>query len=427
MNQNKRSEKQETVLWFIRLRWMAIILMLVVTLASYWPAKFSIALFPSLAVILLAAIYNTLYPYLIKIYPFFAEERIFTFFRATADITVITILIHFTGGIESFFVLLYLLELTAISAMKYEDIAVIIDFLSCLFFFINCQLERLFILKHYSLMSLPDVHWLSFNYLFFYTITLFLTGLLIIYISSFLTNAIRRKEQEVEKMSNEKIDFMNTMIHELKSPLTSVLGYADLMKDRNFGALTETQENFIGIIRKQAQRILDTINDLLTIARMESGRFAIKKAPADIIKVAQDVTEEIKPQLEARKIELVSEFASDIPLLNLDESKIAEVFTNLLSNALKFSNEGGKIFFSISLTGKEVLVSIRDEGIGIEPSDLPHIFEKFYRAGKESAERKGTGLGLALCKLIVEAHGGKIWAVSAGRNQGAVFYFTIPF
>jgi len=237
---------------------------------------------------------------------------------------------------------------------------------------------------------------------------------------------LREKQKQIEALSDAKMDFMNLVMHEARSPLTSVLGYTDLIAGQKFGPVTDRQIEPLSIIKRQSQRILNLINDLLTLARIESGKTKFEKKPANILDVAANALEEMAPMINEKKILLVQEFDFKTPPVSMDEDKITEVFINLLSNAVKFSNEDGKIFLTISPSGKEVTVSVRDEGLGIDPADLPHIFEKFYRAGKESSERKGTGLGLALCKSIVESHGGRLWAVSAGHGKGAVFYFTLP-
>jgi len=256
-------------------------------------------------------------------------------------------------------------------------------------------------------------------------VALLSTGVLIINIISHLTKKMLESNKKIEALSKAQLDFMNMVMHEAKSPLTSIIGYTEMLNEQKLGPIAETQKEPLAVIKRQSQRILNMINDLLSIARLESG-IKLDKKTASISEIAARVIEEMKPLIDTRKMTLIQEFDPSSPPVNVDENKTIEVFTNLLSNAIKFSNEGGKIFFSISPQGKEVMVSIRNEGLGINPIDLPHIFEKFYRASKESVERKGTGLGLALCKSIVETHGGRIWAVSAGIGQGAVFYFTLP-
>jgi signal transduction histidine kinase len=339
---------------------------------------------------------------------------------------MITAVIHFTGGVESTLAPLYLLDLIAISIFGFERIAYLLSFEAGIFFLINSLLERFLIIKHYQLTFMPSSLYLNSSYAVSKAMGLFFASLLSIYIVSFLLQRMRDKQKQIEVLSKGQLDFMNAVMHEVKSPLTSIMGYAEMLSEQKLGPLSDPQKEPVEVINRQSRRILDMINDLLDLARIESGVFKLDKKPLSLIEVACKVIEEMEPSLDARKLVLVQEFDPAVPAVNVDEGKITEVFTNLLSNAAKFSNIGGKIFFSIAPQGTEVLVSIRDEGLGINPVDLPHIFEKFYRASKESMERKGTGLGLAICKTIVEAHGGKIWAVSAGFGQGAVFYFTLP-
>jgi two-component system phosphate regulon sensor histidine kinase PhoR len=168
-------------------------------------------------------------------------------------------------------------------------------------------------------------------------------------------------------------------------------------------------------------------NNLLDLARIEAGTVKIEKLPVALAEIIENAVEEMKPQLDEKNLDVIQEIDQDALTLPMDEGKILEVVINLLSNAAKFSKAGGKIFVSTQALGEFVQVCVRDEGIGIDPDDLPHIFEKFHRAlSKEAAAVRGTGLGLALSKTIIEAHGGKIWAVSSGRGKGAVFHFTLP-
>lgn len=234
------------------------------------------------------------------------------------------------------------------------------------------------------------------------------------------------RQRKIEELSNAKLDFMNQVMHETKSPLTSIIGYTDILMRGTFGELSKEQSTPMSVIQRQSQRILDMVNNLLDIARLESGRTKLETKDVSLAELIGHAVEEMTPQLSSKKLELIQELDPDMPQLKLDETKVLEVLINLISNAVKFSNPQGKIFISSQKTGSEVQVSVRDEGLGVEAEDLPHIFEKFHRASKEAAQVRGTGLGLALSKSIVEAHGGRMWAVSSGRNKGAVFFFTLP-
>jgi len=420
------SEKQKMTLWFVRLRWAAIVIILLITAVLIFPGRLNFPLFTVLLLAAIAATYNTIYPFLIRRFIFFSESIFFTYFRATVDLLIITLFIHFTGGIESPFTAMYLLDVAAISIFGYERIAYLLAAQASFFYLTMGFLETFGFIKHYQLITLPSALYLNYDYAVAKTLTIFFIAVLLIYIVSYLARHMREKQREIEILSDSKLDFINIVMHEAKSPLTSIMGYTDLLSSQNLGSITESQKEPLEIIKRQSKRILDMVNDLLNLARLESGKTKLEKKPTQLAEIAGHVVEEMRPSIDSKKLALIQEFSPDTPPIKMDEDKIAEVFTNLLSNAIKFSKEGGKIFLSVSYNEREVIFSIRDEGLGIDPIDFPHIFEKFYRASKESAERKGTGLGLALSKSIIEAHGGRMWVVSAGLGMGAVFSFALP-
>jgi len=420
------NEKQKTTLWFVRLRWAAIIILLLITTVFIIPGRLNFPILIVFSLAGIAALYNIIYPSLIRRFHFFSENTFFTYTRVTVDLLMITSFIHFTGGTESPFTAMYLLDVAAISIFGYERIAYLLAAQASFFYLTMGFLETFGFIKHYQLIALPSALYLDLDYTVAKTLTLFFISVLLIYIVSYLAGRLREKQRDIEILSDSKLDFMNVVMHETKSPLTSIIGYTDLLANQSLGPVNESQKEPLEIIRRQSHRILDMVNDLLNLARLESGKVQLEKKPVRLAEIAGSAVEEMRPSIDAKKIVPVQEFAEDIPSINLDENKITEVFTNLLSNAIKFSNQGGRIFLSLSYNEKEVVFSIRDEGLGIDARDLPHIFEKFYRASKESSERKGTGLGLALSKSIIKAHGGHMWAVSAGPGMGAVFSFALP-
>ncbi|OGB89706.1 hypothetical protein A2625_06245 [candidate division WOR-1 bacterium RIFCSPHIGHO2_01_FULL_53_15] len=424
--QIKLTEKQTTTLWFVRLRWAAIGLLIAVIIASDVLGNLHIPLLPNFILIAFAIAYNLTYPYLIRRFLWFTENIFFTYLRATTDLTVITLMIHFTGGVGSPLLSLYLLELALLAIGGFVIPAYILSGVASLMYVAVTYLEANFIVPHYQLLDQPSSDYLNMYFGRSKATAFFLMALVLVYAVSYLIDRIKEKQKKIEELSDSKIDFMNTVMHEAKSPLTSVLGYIELVAAEKLGPLTAGQKEAALIIKRQSQRLLAMINDLLGLARLEADKTRIEKTRVNLADLISRVVEEFGSQLKEKNVEVVQEIGLTDPTVNLDESKIIEVMTNLLSNALKFSNEGGKIFISVSAQGNEVEVAVRDEGLGIDPADLPRIFEKFYRASKESAERKGTGLGLALSKSIVELHGGRIWVVSAGHGKGAVFYFALP-
>jgi signal transduction histidine kinase len=421
------SEQQKIVLWFIQLRWWALLIMLLVVLTSIFLGNLHFQIIPCLVIIAAASLYNILYPSFVKHFRGFSEDLSFTYLRSTADLLTVAVMVHFTGGIESPFTLMLPVELAAISIFGFGWLPYFLAGQAAFLYVLVCLMETYSFIPHYRLINLPGTLYLSPNYAISKGLSLFLTLWLLVFLVSYLADRLREKQLEIERLSNAKIDFMNLVMHETKSPLTSIIGYVDILIKGTLGQATEVQLNPLKVIQRQSYRMLDMINDLLDIARLESGIAKIEKQPTDLLEVIAKVVDEMKPQIDEHKIELIQEPARNLPQIKLDDGKIAEVMTNFLSNAIKFSKPGGKLFISSQIMDSVVEVSVRDEGLGIDQQDLPHIFEKFHRANStEAAQVRGTGLGLALSKLIVEAHGGRIWATSGGRGQGAVLHFTLP-
>jgi signal transduction histidine kinase len=426
MEEPNLTENQQRELWFIRLRWVTIILITVILFFLKHMQGAAFPLLPSFLLIIFFVVFNTVYAILALYYKPFSEDVFFNYFRASVDILLVTLFVHLTGGIESPFILLYLPELVMISMFSSGAFAYLLAGQAAAFFILNCVLEANLLIPHYHLSYPPAALYLNFSHITSISVALLFVGILLVYLSSYLSGKFIEKQNKVEELSNAQATFMNLIMHETKSPLTSIIGYTQALSKESFGKLTEDQKEPLAVIRRQSQRILNMTNDLLGLARLESGVVKIAKNPTSPADVLERAIEEMKPLQNGKKLDLIKEISPELPLVPMEEDKVIQVITNLLSNAIKFSKPKGRIFISTQLLDKQVQVSIRDEGLGIDPQDLPHIFEKFYRSSKEAAAVRGTGLGLALSKGIIEAHGGRLWAVSSGRDKGAVFHFTLP-
>jgi signal transduction histidine kinase/CheY-like chemotaxis protein len=219
-----------------------------------------------------------------------------------------------------------------------------------------------------------------------------------------------------------KDELVSVVSHELRTPLASVVGFAELLRTRE---LNEAQrQQFLTVILEEGRRLTALINDFLDLQRMESGRQEISPRALVLSELLQECADVagIDP---ARPIEL--DLDDDLPAVRADSDRVRQVMANLLSNARKYSPGGGAVHVSATVAAGQVTVSVRDEGLGLPPETLSHLFEKFYRV--DNSDRRsitGTGLGLAISRKIVEAHGGRIWAESAGLGQGSRFYFSLP-
>ncbi len=234
-------------------------------------------------------------------------------------------------------------------------------------------------------------------------------------------------EKSLEKLRQE---FTAMMVHELRAPLTAVRWSSEsLMKslsDAKAQADPVKIMDSIGTIETAATNMLELVNDLLDVAKIESGKFDLNMQEYDLTETTREEIKAFAPQAEAKHLAL--NFTSpEHVMAKFDRVRIAQVFNNLLSNAIKYTDSGAvEINISVQPAEERVVISIKDSGIGVSHEDLNFLFSKFKQLKSFDSSRKGTGLGLVVSKGIVEAHGGQIWAESPGENMGTTFFFSIP-
>ena len=240
------------------------------------------------------------------------------------------------------------------------------------------------------------------------------------------TKELSEALEEIKKVTKRKSDFVSAVAHELRTPLTSVKGYAALLIAGKLGEISPGVKQRLEKINKHADGLTQLINDILDISRIESGRQEMKIEAINVPEIIESVADLLMPQLKEKDIQLVKDVTDDVKAVAADQGQIKRVFINLLSNALKYTPPKGTI--TIRARKKDALaqIDISDTGIGISPNNLPKLFQEFYREDTETNQNvKGTGLGLALVKSIIEAHQGKIW-VESRLGIGTTFSFTMP-
>jgi len=240
---------------------------------------------------------------------------------------------------------------------------------------------------------------------------------------------------EVQRANEAKSEFVGIVSHELKVPMTSIQGYARLMTLGAAGPVSQQQLEFANIILRNVERMGNLVSDLLDLARIESGRIKISPRPIALTKVVQDAVRSIQTQIEDRKHTLEVGIPQDLPNVRADPARIIQVWTNLISNAYKYTPTGGLIRAwarphtsrdTGGADGQWILCAVEDNGVGINASDQERIFEQFYRVqDPQTSEEQGTGLGLSITRSIIELHGGHIW-VESEPGKGSTFYFTLP-
>ncbi len=250
---------------------------------------------------------------------------------------------------------------------------------------------------------------------------------------------LKLANEKLVELSQAKSDFIAMVSHEMRSPLTSIMGFTELLVQGDPGVLNDTQKEFMGIINLNTRRLVDLINNLLNLSKIEAGKVEFKKSPLDLARTVHGVLYNLRLDITEKKLNVrVLPPPESLDKIPADENQITQILLNLLTNAVKYTPAQGEVIISFKSTGKFVEVQVIDNGYGIEEKDLPQMFSRFYRSAKAKAENvSGTGLGLAISKLLVELHGGKIWVESPVMDKeifswdkrdrnGAKFVFTLP-
>jgi len=227
----------------------------------------------------------------------------------------------------------------------------------------------------------------------------------------------------VRRLETVRRDFISNISHELRTPLASLRALVDTLRD---GALEDppAAQRFLNRMETEVDALTQMVQELLELSRIESGRVPLRLSPVAVADVVLPPVERLRPQAERFVLRLAVDLPPDLPPVLADEERIQQVVTNLVHNAIKFTPSGGEVAISAVASGDEIVVSVRDTGVGISADDLPRIFERFYKA--DQARRSGgTGLGLSIAKHIVQAHGGRIWADSV-EGKGSTFHFSLP-
>jgi len=237
---------------------------------------------------------------------------------------------------------------------------------------------------------------------------------------------LQEKSAQLEVASRHKSEFLASMSHELRTPLNAVIGFSDVLLERMFGELNDRQDEYLRDIRDSGRHLLELINEILDLSKVEAGRMELELAPVSFPHVLEHGLAMVRERAGRHHISLALEADPDLGIVFADELKLKQVVLNLLTNAVKFTEDHGSIHVSARLVGEEVHVEVRDSGIGIAESEQARIFEAFQRGGRGArTSTEGTGLGLTLSKRIVELHGGRLW-MDSRLGIGSTFGFAIP-
>jgi signal transduction histidine kinase len=233
--------------------------------------------------------------------------------------------------------------------------------------------------------------------------------------------------EEALSVSKAKSDFLANMSHELRTPLNAIIGFSEVLFDQKFGPLNERQKDYLGDILESGKHLLSLINDILDLAKVESGKIELVFSNFSLREILEHSLNLIKEKALKHNIELSLDITEEVGYIRADERKFKQIVFNLLSNAVKFTPDGGKAGIQAKMINSEVEVAVWDTGIGISREDQAKLFKDFAQLETGLTKKyEGTGLGLSLTKKLVELHKGKIWVESEGRGKGSTFKFTLP-
>ena len=249
-------------------------------------------------------------------------------------------------------------------------------------------------------------------------------GLAAVAIHNVHLNAEAAKVDALREIDRLKTELLSTVSHELRTPLASIKGYSTTLLRSDVEWDQDEQTEFLGMIDEEADRLSNLIDDLLEMSAIEAGVFRIRRRMTDVGKLVQKLVKRTRAHVQLHKLSCHVQ-----PGLNetaVDARRVEQVVSNLLENAIKYSQDGGRIRVAVEEIDSKIVISVADQGIGIPQDEIGLIFDRFYRVkGFQSYETGGSGLGLAICRGIVEAHGGQIW-VESDAGEGSVFTFSIP-
>jgi signal transduction histidine kinase len=458
--ETERTPEEETLVMrlsiFIKMRWVAILGVIIVTLVARYAFKVGFPTLPVYIVCVFMALYNLMLTIQLRelnklpadlIIP---RARRLGYFHIILDMVALTVLLHFTGGMENPFVYLFVFHIVLASiGLDYRAV------------YLLCTVALIMVSSVYGLEAagiIPHINLEGFvlptRYMDTSRIAAQLVVLaVILYGTAYMTTAIvremRRRQREVALRGDllaEKIEelekafgeigklkeerdrflyFISVAAHDLKAPLTAIQGFLWVMLGGFAGEISEKQKNILERSAYRITELLRLISDLLDIPRIESGQIVEEMKEVSLHQVIFHTIEVQRSLAETKGIELKIEISKELPRIMGSATRLQQVVTNLVYNAIRYTPKG-----TITVSAKErdadLLVEVLDTGIGIPPEDMSRLFEDFFRGS--NAEAKGTGLGLSISRRIIEAHGGRIWAESpcSGTNGGSKFSFTLP-
>jgi signal transduction histidine kinase len=434
----KSNELYRFALWLIRLRWLGTLCIILVTFVSSRILKVSVREFSLYIVSSAFLLLNILHRlWLMKIMlskdrdPY-RPLRLLTNFQISTDFVTLTLLLHFSGGIENPFIIYFIFHMIMASIVLSPWESYVQASFAWSLVILLATLEYLGIVPHYPLIGFVS------HDLFENRIYLFGTGLVFIstsYLVVFITNTIvmrsRRHEEaylkanrELEKKDEIKNEYVLRITHDIKGHLAAIQSSLNVLQSKPVGSIRQDCKEFLEIATLRTATLIKFVKDLLYITQLKlsdefrTSRFSIRES-------IQKIVDDMASQANEKSIRIHVEMDDAIDQLVGFQLSIEELITNLLANAIKYSDSDSVVELKVRAGNKQVQFEIQDHGPGIPSNEQELVFEEFYRGSNTRATSEGTGLGLSIAKKIVQSHGGKIWLDST-EALGSKFCFTLP-
>jgi len=240
-----------------------------------------------------------------------------------------------------------------------------------------------------------------------------------------LYRELKEQSLELELASRHKSEFLASMSHELRTPLNAVLGFSEILLERMFGDINERQEEYLRDIHGSGRHLLELLNEILDLSKVEAGRMELEYSSFELRSLLEDAASMLRERAAAHTIELSVEVDDDVGRVYADELRLKQVVLNLITNAVKFTDDGGSVSVRACRSTSDIDITVTDTGVGVPEADRERIFESFQQGGRGSSREEGTGLGLTLSRRIVELLGGRMW-LDTEVGVGSTFGFSLP-
>lgn len=398
-----------------------------------------------IAATLLGLLYNSISSFLYHRarYPAF-----WPYFGIVLDMAVITLIVHYTGGIESIFIVLYLLQIVGTN-VHFSRLAGPLNFIvGGVAFVALIILEGSGTIEHLTPLLAFEGAYQNPTYILIVSLSILSLMGISAYRSGYVIQSLQTVEHELTGMNDQllqanqalqlanrrlkeldrmKTEFISVASHQLRTPLSAVKWVLKMILDEDLGSISSEQREMLAKGYESNERMIALINDLLNVSRIEEGRFEYHFTPSALLPVLEQVVGEIRPAIERKK--LAFEFVRSpkpLPILSIDDDKLQLALENILDNAVKYTPEGGRASLRVRVSGREVVIEIEDGGVGIPAGQQEQVFNKFFRGDNVvRMQTSGTGLGLFIARKIVEAHQGRV-SFSSREGVGTTFAITLP-